>query len=354
MNLPTTDAKLAAIKENAYRSVKAILKRMEIDPRRTMKSIYTEVAVEFDVTVRMLEIRMKKYRDGGWDALTPSHGGKSLGDDSLLDQENEKKIQDIILDRTPDQLKMPFALWTRAAVQQLIFREFGLELLITCVGNYLRRWGFTCQRPKLTATEQKPEQVRQWLEEEYPAIRAQAKAEDAEIWWGDETAVQNTPHQLRGFSPRGKTPILKSFGKRIHLTMVSAVNNQGLVRFRMFKEAINVERFRTFLESMIRDASGRKIILIVDNLSVHHAKDLRPWLELNKAKIELRFLPSYSPDLNPDEYLNRDMKSRLGSLPMTNKSDVLDERVEGYMSLLSKDCDLVKSFFTYTPARYAA
>lgn len=354
MNLPTTDAKLAAIKENAYRSIKAILKRMEADPRRTMKSIYNEVSVEFDITPRMLENRMKKFREGGWEALNPSHGGKSPGDDSLLTEENEKKIQSIILDRTPDQLKLSFALWTRSAVQELIERELGIHLSITCVGNYLRRWGYTCQRPKLTASEQRPEQVKQWLEEEYPAIRAQAKAEDAEIWWGDETAVQNCPHQLRGFSPRGKTPILKSFGKRIHLTMISAVNNQGLVRFRLFKEAINVERFRSFLESMIQDASGRKVILIVDNLSVHHAKDLKPWLELNKAKIELRFLPSYSPDLNPDEYLNRDMKSRLGSLPMTNKSDVLNERVDGYMSLLSEDSDLVKSFFTYTPSKYAA
>ena len=345
---------MAEIKENAYRSVKTILKLIECGKHPSLKSIYNEVSATFDVSVRMLESRMKKFREGGWEALNPSHGGKSPGDDSLLTEENEKLIQSIILDRTPDQLKMPFALWTRSAVQELIERELGIHLSITCVGNYLRRWGFTCQRPKLTATEQNPEKVRQWLEDEYPAIRAQAKAEGAEIWWGDETAVQNTPHQLRGFSPRGKTPILKSFGKRIHLTMVSAVNNQGLVRFRMFKEAINVERFRAFLESMIQDASGRKIILIVDNLRVHHAKDLRPWLELNRDKIELRFLPSYSPDLNPDEYLNRDMKSRLGSLPMTNSSNVLDKRVEGYMSLLSEDRDLVKSFFTYTPARYAA
>ncbi|MBK8800703.1 MAG: winged helix-turn-helix domain-containing protein [Fibrobacteres bacterium] len=154
MNKPQTDAKMAEIKENAYRSVKTILKLIECGKHPSLKSIYNEVSATFDVPVRMLESRMKKFREGGWEALNPSHGGKSPGDDSLLTEENEKLIQSIILDRTPDQLKMPFALWTRSAVQELIERELGIHLSITCVGNYLRRWGFTCQRPKLTATEQ--------------------------------------------------------------------------------------------------------------------------------------------------------------------------------------------------------
>jgi len=354
MNSSSTEAELAAIRENAIRSVKMILQCMKINPKRTMKSIYEELSVEFDVSVRMLETRMRKYREGGWQALNPKHGGRSSENCFLLGPDMVQRIQEMIVDRTPDQMKMPFALWTRKAVQELIHKEFGIWLSIACVGNYLRRWGFTCQRPKQTASEQQPEAVRQWLKKEYPAIQAQAERENAEIWWGDETAVQNTPHQLRGFSPKGQTPILKSFGKRIHLTMVSGVNNQGLVRFRIFKEAINVERFKSFMESMIHDAAGRKIILIVDNLRVHHANDLKGWLKENEKKIELRFLPSYSPDLNPDEYLNRDMKSRLGSLPMTDKSEVLHERVEGYMGYLENDSSLVQSFFRYTPSRYAA
>ena len=354
MNSSETQAQLAAIHENAICSVKTILKSLNDNPDQTMTSIYKNVATDFDVSVRTLENRIRQYRTHGWDGLVPSHGGRTFGEDRELSPAREAEIQDLITDHTPDQLKMPFALWTRKAVQELILNRYSILLSITCVGNYLRRWGFTCQRPKLTAIEQKPEQVKQWLEEEYPAIKAKAKAENAEIWWGDETAVQNAPHQLRGFSPKGQTPILKSYNKRIHLTMVSAVNNQGLVRFRMFSDSINVDRFKEFLEAMIRDAKNRKIILIVDNLKVHHAKDLQPWLKLHENEIELKFLPSYSPDLNPDEYLNRDMKSRLGGMLATKDPEVLDSRVEGYMGLLEKDSELVKSFFRYTPSRYAA
>jgi transposase len=351
---PETQAQLAAIHENAICSVKAILKCLKDNPDQTMTSIYKIVAVDFDVSARTLENRMRQYREQGWKGLVPSHGGRSFGEDRDLSPVREAEIQSIITDQTPDQLKMPFALWTRKAVQELILSRYSILLSITCVGNYLRRWGFTCQRPKLTAIEQKPEQVKRWLEEEYPAIKAKAKAENAEIWWGDETAVQNAPHQLRGFSPKGQTPVLKSYNKRIHLTMVSAVNNQGLVRFRMFSKSINVDGFKEFLEAMIRDADKRKIILIVDNLKVHHAIDLQPWLKLHEQEIELRFLPSYSPDLNPDEYLNRDMKSRLGGMLATKDPAVLNSRVEGYMGRLENDLDLVKSFFRYTPSRYAA
>ncbi|MBK9580031.1 MAG: transposase [Fibrobacteres bacterium] len=142
--------------------------------------------------------------------------------------------------------------------------------------------------------------------------------------------------------------------KLVHIHMVSAVSNQGAIRFKLYSEAINVERFKDFLMKMIADAKGRKIILILDNLRVHHAKDLQPWLLENKHLIELRFLPAYSPEMNPDEYLNRDMKSRLSNKPMTSSAEVLESRVLGYMDYLEKEKELVQSFFSYSQVKYAA
>jgi len=105
---------------------------------------------------------------------------------------------------------------------------------------------------------------------------------------------------------------------------------------------------------MIKDSKGKKIILIVDNLKVHHAKILQPWFLENKDKIELKFLPSYSPEMNPDEYLNRDLKSRLSNEPTTSNGNVLEDRVMKYMDMLGKDQSLVCSFFAGPQVRYAA
>ena len=135
-------------------------------------------------------------------ALAPRIRGRRTGDKRVLTQEQEAAIQRTICDRRPEQLKMEFALWSRAAVMQLIERKYGITLHLHSVGKYLARWGFTLQKPIKRAYAQSPEAVRAWLQETYPAIAERAKAEDAEIHWGDETAVVNTDVRGRSFAPR--------------------------------------------------------------------------------------------------------------------------------------------------------
>ena len=338
----------------ALTTVKVLQRRIDGEPAIPLMQLYQEVAEDAGISPNTLRIRFRAWKAKGDKALIPSLRGRKIGEGKFLTDEDEAELKKLIVDRTPDQLKMPFALWTRKAVQELIYSKYGVELAITAVGNYLRKWGFTVQKPIVKKAGQRPAAVEAWLKDAYPAIQAQAKQEDAEIWWRDETAVQNEPHQLKGYAPRGQTPTLVGPRKRIHLTMVSAVSNWGAVRFKVYSEAINVERFKDFLNKMIKDANGRKIILIVDNLKVHHAKDLQPWLAENIHLIELKFLPSYSPELNPDEYLNRDMKSRLAILPTTSSKTTLEDRVVDYMIMLEGEKALVSSFFSYPQVRYAA
>ena len=338
----------------AKASVNAVLRHFKKNPYASRMKIYAEVAADFDVSVNTIRTRLANWEKYGDEALVPKIKGRKKGDGKYISDELEAEIIKLISDKTPDQMKMPFALWSRQAVQELIYSRYRISLVKTAVGKYLKKWGFTVQVPTIKKPGQQPTQVKAWLETDYPEIKAQAKREDAGIWWGDETAVQNAPNQLHGYSPRGVTPCVTGPRKRIHLHMVSAVSNQGAIRFKLYSEAINLERFKDFLMKMIADAKGRKIILILDNLKVHHAKDLQPWLAENKHLIELKFLPAYSPEMNPDEYLNRDMKSRLSNNPMTSDAEVIENRVLSYMDHLEKNKELVQSFFSYEHVKYAA
>ena len=170
----------------------------------------------------------KAAQDGGLKALAPKPTGRAVGQMRRLTPAQELHIQRLICKHRPEQLKLTFALWTRTAVVLLVQQELGIALPIRSMGEYLRRWGFTPQKPIKRAYEQRPEAVKQWLDEQYPVIAERAKAEDAEIHWGDETAVVNTDVRGRGYQPRGQTPVALAVGGTRHkLSMISTVTNQG-------------------------------------------------------------------------------------------------------------------------------
>ena len=277
----------------------------------TRADIGAVVGVHADTVGRWLKIDKK--------ALAVNARGRKKGDGNLLTQEQEKLIRGLIIDRTPDQLKMAYALWTRRAVQELIAMEAGIELAIRTVGEYLKRWGMTPQKPQKRAYEQRAPEVKRWLEREYPEIQAQAKREEAEIDWGDETGLRNDCQDERGYALKGKTPTIVLNANRASINMISAITNQGKVRFRIFEGGMNADVLIDFLMRLVKDAK-RKVFLILDNLRVHHAKPVKEWLEHHKNVIKVFYLPAYSPELNPDEYLNGDLKAGVhNGKPARNK-----------------------------------
>ena len=237
------------------------------------------------------------FEAGGWSALKPRLRGRSRGDGRVLSQAQEDTIQSLIIDQRPEQLKMDFYLWSRAAVGQLIEQEFDIKLQVRSVGKYLTRWGFTPQKPIKRAYEQSPEAVQAWLEGEYPGIEQRARAEGAEIHWGNETALVNTDVRGRSFAPVGKTPVAMAIGGNRHkLSMIATVTNQGKARWMIIEEAFNADKLIEFLQALIQDAH-RKVFLILDNLRVHHSKLVKAWVLERQENIELFYLPSYSPQL---------------------------------------------------------
>jgi transposase len=265
-----------------------------------------EVAQLLGVTRQSVGKWVKAYKEGGRKRLEAKRRGRPKGG-SLLPWQ-AAQIAKTFIDRPPEQLRLPFVLWTREAVSQLIEGRFGIALSVWTVGRYLRRWGFTPQKPVRRAFERNPEAVRRWLEQEYPGIRAQAKAAHGTIYWADEMGLRSDHATGRTYGRRGQTPVILGTGQRFGCNMISAVTNRGELNFMVFKKSFTAEVLIDFLQRLIRQ-SRRMVFLILDRHPVHRSAKVKAWVARKPKHMRLFFLPGYSPELNPDEMLNQDVKS---------------------------------------------
>ena len=314
----------------------------------------TQIAKEVGLSYTAVSKTIERFEAHGMAALAPRTRGRRSGEDRALSEEQEQAIQRTICDKRPEQLKMDFFLWSRAAVMQLIEREYGIKLHVRSVGKYLARWGFTPQKPIKRAYEQSPAAVKEWLDTQYPQIAQRAKAEGAEVHWGDETALVNTDVRGRSFAPKGHTPVAMAVGgTRQKLSMIATVTNQGKARWMIIDGAFNHERLIEFFESLVKD-TGKKIFLILDNLGVHHCKPVKAWLAQHTEQMEVFYLPSYSPELNPEERLNADLKHVIRSkVPVRTKAR-LQAAASEHMTALANKPERVKTFFQDPFVKYAA
>ena len=175
------------------------------------------------------------FRRQGESALAAGRRGRRAGEQQALPPWMQGQLVQTIRGHNPDQLRLPFFLWTREAVRELIRTRYGVELALTTVGQYLARWGFTPQKPVQRAFEQNPVAVTRWLEREYPAIEARAKREGARILWADEMGLRSDHAAGRSFAPRGRTPVVGKTGTRFGCNVIQAVSNRGELCFRVFE-----------------------------------------------------------------------------------------------------------------------
>lgn len=312
-----------------------------------------EVAEIVGISAAHASTIYQKYLVGGIEAIKPGKRGRRHGAKRVLNNEQERAVRNMLIDKSPKQFKLPFALWTRDAVRLAIKKKYGLELPVRTITDYLKRWGFTPQKPVKRAYEQRPEKLQQWLEEGYPDITSRAKKEGAEIHWGDETGINNQAYNARGFSPRGQAPVIDLNAKKSSINMISSITNQGKVRFMLYRETMTSKVLIRFLSRLIRDVE-RKVFLILDNHRVHHSKVVSQWLHKHRDRIEVFFLPPYSPEYNPDEYLNGDLKQRVRSgLPSRDAED-LEKKTRSFMKTLQRRPHHVQNYFKHPTVRYAA
>ena len=274
--------------------------RATLDGRKTQ----VEVAAIFGVTRQAVSKWVEVYRKEGEKALKSKRAGRPK-DHSLLPF-HAAQIRKMIVDCYPEQLKLPFYLWTREAVAQLIERKFGVRFSIRTVGQYLRGWGFTAQEPVLGVAKKNREEIHHWLEEEYPAIQTQAKREGAVIYWGDEVKLRN--HHPTGcpYDCCSDTLVIPCAGQRSDCRILSAVTNKRQVSFMAFKKSFHSEVFIEFLGRLVLQ-NKRKVFLIMDSPSFHYSTEMRTWRRENFQCIRLFILPSHSAELNPDEVVRQNV-----------------------------------------------
>lgn len=292
------------------------------------------------------------YRDGGSDALPGDRTGRPLGSGRMLSDDQAQRVQQIIDAKTPEQMGIPAALWNRRAVRDLIEKECGVLLAVRTVGQYLKRWGYTSKKPQRHSRNQDPEEVRKWLDETYPELEKQAEKENAEIFWCDETGAAADASTATGYAREGQPAKIEVPDAHIRMNQISAISNTGEVRFMTYSQTMTAALFVVFLERLLRSTTG-KIILIADSLSAHRAKVVDEWVAAHADRLEMAFLPGYSPELNVDEYLNNDMKGRLGNQPLPNSTGELRLRIQEFMRKLAHFPEHVQNYFQNPFAQYA-
>ena len=294
---------------------------------------------------------MQAWRQGGSKALRAQRRGRPP--QPRLGTQQVRQMRRLIEDHCPDQLRLPFALWTRQAVRELLVQRCAVEVSVWTVGRYLQAWGFTPQKPLRRAYERDPAAVQRWKEQEYPAIVRQAKAENAEIHWGDQLGARSDHQAGRSYGRRGVTPVIPGTGKRFSANLMSSITNRGHLCFVVFKGKFNADVFIGFCRRLRRQRR-RKIFLILDGHPVHRSAAAKAWLETNRQRTRVFFLPGYSPDLNPDEYLNNDVKTNAVGRQRAATQPELIGNLEQYLRDTQRRPNIVRKYFHAEPVRYAA
>src|SRR2546423_2735291 len=289
----------------------------------------------------------------GLDSLPGGRSGRPIGTGRLLSEQQAQRIKECIDHHSPEELGIPSPLWGRRAVRDLIRKEFGIDLAERTAGAYLGRWGYTAKKPRRHSRQQDPDEVEQWLEETYPAIEEQAEREDAELLWADEVGVDADHQPGCGYARKGEPATRETPPPLIRVNQISAISNEGTVRFMTYKGSYNAAVFLLFLGKLIEGAT-RKILLIADQLQAHKTPEVVQWLEAHKDRIEVFYLPTYSPELNPVEYLNNDMKGEVNKAGLPDNRGTLHTRIVSFMEHLANVPNHVISYFLNPWVQYAA
>jgi len=332
---------------SAQDAVRRIAVRAVISKRMTQ----TAAAEIFGVTRTSVCLWVNAYRKEGEAALQSKRKGRPVG--GKLTKAQAESIRKAVLGKNPGQLRLPGLLWTRDMVSELIERRFGVRLSRWTVGRYLNQWGLTVQKPAKRALEQNPAQVAYWLKHKYPAIQKQAAKEKGKIWWADETGLRSTHQTGTTWGEKGKTPLVKISGGRFSCNAITAITNQGNMSFSVFGGRFTTEVFQDFLERLVKQQAGQKVFLIVDRHSVHKSGRIEQWLSARSEVIEMFFLPAYSPELNPDELVNQDVKRNLFRKGRAKTKPELMGKLRGFLRSKQRRPEKVKNYFQGKHVSYA-
>ena len=299
-----------------------------------------DVADYFEVTQRAVYHWVSIFAESGQNGLLAKKGA---GRPPKLDSEKMWWLARTVRDNTPNQLKFDFGLWTLRLIGELIERQFDIHLSKVTVGKIMAHLGFTPQRPLHRAYQQDTALVEKWRTEELPVLRERAQKIGARIMFADEASMRTDYHAGTTWAPRGRTPVVGATGQRVSVNMMSAVGLNGEFEFMLVDGRGTGETFKWFLEQLMLGAT-KPIILVVDGCSIHKAKEVKEYVESTKGMLELYFLPPYSPQLNPDEQVWKNIKEYVAKQFPKDRLE-LREMLKKALERLKSMPEIVKGFF---------
>lgn len=270
-----------------------------------------------------------------------------------LNEMHLKWLCKTLTDKTPQQLKLPLALWTRSQIIEALKRKFGLAVSKSALSRVLDKLGFTFQKPTVRFKQQDPVIVNKWLTSDYPAIQEEAKKVGADIYFADEAGVSSSYSLGKTIGKKGVTPVVHRTSKRFRLNMLSAVSAKGHCRFMVTEKTVNASVFVVFLQRLLVGATN-PIFLILDNHPIHKSAVVQEFVAKNKDKLKLFFLPPYSPELNPDELVWNDVKNQGLSRHLVDNLETLKNLVYSRLFQLQKKTSKIVSFFKTPTTLYAS
>lgn len=297
---------------------------------------------------------MRWWRDGGFEGLRDRRRGRVAGEQLALEPWQQGVIVRLIKEKHPDQLRLPGFLWTSDAVMELIDQRFGVRLASRTVRRYLANWGFTPQVPAKQALERDPEAVKEWLEVSYPKVKRAARRDGGVVLWLDESGFRSECSHGRSYSPRGVTPVKRVTGKRFGTNMIAVVANDGHLEWELYDGKFNQYVFIAYLERLLAHHPERKIHLILDGHPSHRSKLVLAWVKEHSKRICFHFLPGYSPELNPVELLNHDVKANAVGRKRPRTLAEMKESVVSYLEQRKRTPHIIMRFFTHPATAYAA
>jgi transposase len=309
----------------------------------------SEIAAEYGFCRNYLYPWIKRFKDGGWDALAERIAEGPL---PALSEKQRQQVRKWILGKDPRQYGFDFGLWTRRIVAALIEKKFGLTLSLTTVGRLLASLDITPQKPLRRAYERDPAAVKFWLEERYPDLKRRAKRLGAMIFFLDEAGFQSDPPLGRTYGLKGQTPEVVTSGQRQSVNAISAVNARGEFWAATYTGKLNKESFVAFLQNFMESQSGR-VFLVLDSHPAHKARLVSDYVGSLEGRLELHPLPTYAPDLNPDEFVWSHMKKNGVSKKPLKKNESLQSRIEEDLNNIKAKPELVRSFFGAESVVYA-
>jgi transposase len=306
-----------------------------------------DAAAHYGVSNNTMSQWVSLYREQGESGLAVQPQGRPQGSGRTLSHEQAQAIRQLVVDSVPGDHDIASATWTRRAVAELIAKRVGVDLTLQGVGKYLRRWGLTPQKPARQAREQDPEEVEEFMQESLPEVKAQAQEEDAQLHFVDEVGIKTSDQIGTSYAPKGETPVQEVPKTHIEQDVISSVTPEGDLLYWTFPGTMKAEKFITFLEHLVSEATG-KIIVFADRHPAHEAQAVEAWLKGRESQIEVQWLPRYSPEYNADEFLNNDLKQVLKNEPMPKSTSAFRETICGILDWIASAPDRVKGYFEQT------